>query len=279
MSDPDGSQRDVNASLWFAAPVALLRGRSYIPSSQSAVGRDTGFRQFACRAHTPWVQLLKCSGMAPDFDLLRRGRRRPYRLTVMDTRGSYPSIQFRTSSAVYIARDDAVYSLVEATPPNEFGFSEIHWNNLSEIRLWGALALSIREGEGFYRFVPAQASEELPVSLVLATSPRTDVAERLVGEMLKKAPGREYDLHWIKPDPLEVIRLYEALGEANDAILRGVNCFMKSLLIWSIRESALLTRDVGMILLRSLILVSVFVPRWEKEHDSLCHSADADLDR
>ncbi len=191
--------------------------------------------------------------MIEDFDEVRRGRRRAYLLTVMDARGTYPNIDFRAPSAMYIARGDMVYSLVEAQAPNEFDLSEIHWNNLSEIRLWGALTLSIREGEGFYRFVPVHSREdELPATLILSTSMREDLAERLVRRIAKKTPAREYDLHRVKPRAQEVQRLYDALGQANEAILRGVNCFMKSLLIWSLPASGLLTEEIGFNLYISL---------------------------
>jgi len=68
---------------------------------------------------------------------------------------------------------------------------------------------------------------------------------RLVRDATKKGALRKYELHWVTPDAREVERLYDVLGRVDDTILRGVNCFMKATLIWSLRESGLLTEEIG----------------------------------
>ena len=70
-----------------------------------------------------------------DFDDIRRGSRRVFILRVFDPRGTYPGLRFRAPNALYVPTASLVYSVVEAERPNEFGFSEIAWNDVNEIRL------------------------------------------------------------------------------------------------------------------------------------------------
>jgi hypothetical protein len=69
------------------------------------------------------------------------GRRRDFNLTLMDEAGTYPALQLALGDAVYGATEDLVYTVVPTAPPNEYGWSEIAWIGIEQIRLWGAIAL------------------------------------------------------------------------------------------------------------------------------------------
>jgi hypothetical protein len=181
-----------------------------------------------------------------DFDDLRRGSRKTFILRVLDTRGRYPNIRFRTQDALYVATESIVYSVVEASAPNKVGFSEIAWNDINEIRLWGALALSIKEGSGFYVFIPQYRLEEPRDCTIWLSDLREDVVSRVADRMAARMPPSRYQLHWLTPPLAEVNALYDALGKSEPAVLRGVNCFLKSLLIWSLPEGGLLTEEIGL---------------------------------
>jgi hypothetical protein len=80
---------------------------------------------------------------------MKVGNRRPYVLTVHGVDDAYPRIDFRAPDAIFVATPSVVDSVVASEKPNEFGFSEIVWCSVGEIRLWAAIAFAIREGEGF----------------------------------------------------------------------------------------------------------------------------------
>lgn len=174
------------------------------------------------------------------------GRRKKFRLCILSPCGSYPDIRFRTDSSLYVADKTLVYSVVEHEPPNEYGWSEIGWNDIGEIRLWGALALSIREGEGFFAFVPNLEEYGRTPTVLYLERLREDLIDKVVSRTVAGAGDRSYKLHWIGPRLAEVRRLYDALQRASTSSLRGLNCFLKALAIWSLpRASGLLTEEIG----------------------------------
>ncbi len=159
----------------------------------------------------------------------RPGRRRRYALTLLGggRRRTYPRVQYHNADVVYFSSESLVFTVVPWEKPNEFGFSEIAWTSLGNIRLWGALAFSIAEGQGFYSFEPLDSLDmylgqldNLPL-LVRA-------AERLAG----KHPPQSDLLHWQPPKEQEIEALYVALQRADNVLLRGVNCYLKSHLLW-----------------------------------------------
>jgi hypothetical protein len=157
---------------------------------------------------------------------MTRGRRREYVLCVLDKRGSYPAARIETDRAVYVASKDLVYTAVLSEPPNEYGFSEIAWLNVGEIRLWGAIAFSIREGQGFFDFYPMERRT------ILATGLRTDLLDGAARRLAAHYPSQTHELHWIVPSTSEVLRLYEALSTSDNVLLRGVSCYLKSHVCW-----------------------------------------------
>jgi hypothetical protein len=149
--------------------------------------------------------------------------------------GSYPSIEFRSNDALYFASPTLTYSVVPWEDPSFDEFSEVSWTHVGNIRLWGALAFAIVEGKGFYSFYPL-AQRELYVS-------------SLDGGLVHRAAARvaaikpqSYALHWVKPDVREIAALYQALREADDILLRGVSCYLKSHLLW---EHTLFMEEMG----------------------------------
>jgi hypothetical protein len=156
------------------------------------------------------------------------GRRRPFLLRILDDRGSYPPVNFRSGDALFVASSSVVYTVVPPEEPNEYGFSEIAWANVAEIRLWGAIALAIEEGKGFYHFYPL---EEAGTTLWVERLDEESV--RLAAERSAARAGpQSHNLHWVKPNVDEIGRLYEALKAADNVLLRGVSCYLKSHLFW-----------------------------------------------
>jgi hypothetical protein len=165
---------------------------------------------------------------------IKPGRRREFVLTVLGEGGSYPITHLRVRDAFYRADDSIVYSVVPWEAPNEYpSITEIAWTNLGNVRWWGALAFSIVEGEGFYSFYP-KATKSLYLS---------DLNEVLIHEVAKRAAAAATEegrpphceavkLHWVKPLNVEIRKLYEALLDADNVLLRGVNCYLKSHLLW-----------------------------------------------
>lgn len=180
-----------------------------------------------------------------DFDDMCRGNRRTFILRTFSPHGRYPDVRFRAQNALYYATDSFVCSVVEAEAPNDVGFSEIAWNDVHEIRLWGALALSIKEGNGFYVFIPEYELREIHGRTLYLSQLREDVVDRVVSHMRATAPSREYNLHGVKPSESDVASLYSALATADAAILRGVNCFLKSLLLWNIPGGYFLSEEIA----------------------------------
>ena len=167
------------------------------------------------------------------------GRRRCFELTVLGMGNeeayrahSYPEASFRTADAIYFASPSLVYTVVPSEEPNGIGFSGIGWTSLGNIRLWGALAFSIVEGKGFSSFYPL--ADRMLYSAACTTRAEVQrVAERVAAEHKPQSPN----LHWVKPKAKEVAALYEALLQADNVLLRGVNCYLKAHLLWGFGRS------------------------------------------
>jgi hypothetical protein len=155
------------------------------------------------------------------------GRRRAYCLTLLGDAGIYPQESFRASTALYVANSTRAYTVVPAEPANEFGWSEIAWANLGEIKLWGALAFATREGEGYFRFVPI-AHQSLWLSGL-----DEQTIEKTAQRLASTEQTQQHDLQSIELPPFELQRLYAALSQADVVLLRGVNCFLKAQLVRS----------------------------------------------
>jgi hypothetical protein len=173
------------------------------------------------------------------------GRRRRFLVCILNPCGSYPDFRFETPDTLYVASESLVYSVVESHPPNEFGWSEIAWNTIGDIWLWGALALSIREGEGFYAFVPDFEETRAATKALIVSEIDGAAIERAVARMVACTSRRQYTLHWVKPQSSEVEQLYVALRAAQPRVLRGVNCFLKALMLWSLPSKRLLDEEMG----------------------------------
>jgi hypothetical protein len=148
-------------------------------------------------------------------------------VTLFSVGGTYPRLELVSGRCQYYASAGLVYTAVPAEPPNEFGYSEIAWIDLGQIRFWGALALSIPAGKGFYVFVPKAHG-----------SVKTDEAEsrsvHMVAERLaREVPQPDFRLHWERPDATEVAALHAALTTAEPVLLRGISCYLKGLILWN----------------------------------------------
>jgi hypothetical protein len=168
---------------------------------------------------------------------LNCGRRRRFVVRVLSARGSYPLQSFAHRDALYCANPSLVFTAVPSEPPNEWGWNELAWADIGEIRFWGALAFAIPEGAGFYGFYPVDEYCDIPAAI---WSERLDpaVAERLASRAASKMTPQNHDLHWHRPDPGEIRALYDALLGADNLLLRGVNCYLKSHMLWKHRMFA-----------------------------------------
>jgi hypothetical protein len=161
------------------------------------------------------------------IDELVRGRRQCFVVTLLDPEGSYPSESFRCDSALYVAAPELRYTVTPAEAPNEFGFSEISWAHLEEIRFWAAMAFAISEGHGFYYFALRGGDSCAPRSSTKQRPRR--LAERLAADAnVGTSRG-----HWVVPAVSEIADLYAALLQADQVILRGAACYLKSHLFWN----------------------------------------------
>jgi hypothetical protein len=159
------------------------------------------------------------------------GRRSRFQLRILGAHHyAYPDFRFHRRGALYGASPSLVYTVVPAEEPNEYGFSEIAWANVGEIRLWGAIAFSIQEGRGFYSFHPIE--HERSGGSIWAENLTPGVADRFAQRLARALPEQAHDLHWIKPNDTEVGALYDALLQADNVLLRGVSCYLKSHLLW-----------------------------------------------
>lgn len=154
------------------------------------------------------------------------GKRRHFILSVLSEQGSYPDMQFCQGDVIYASSPSLVYTVVPQEEPNEFGFSEIGWTDLGNIRFWGAIAFSIREGLGFYSFYPFDAES------IYAEKIDAGLARRVAERRAARKVPQHHELHWQKSSLDEVARIYEALKEADVALLRGVNCYLKAHMLW-----------------------------------------------
>ncbi len=165
--------------------------------------------------------------MACLLEPFQLGRRKQYLLAILDGRGSYPRMRFETPDVLYSAVDDSlVYTVVPMEEPNEYGFSEIAWTNLDEIRLWGAIAFAIKEGEGFYSFYPLDNRQ------VFSASANPKLAEKIARRASCRLPPQDHALTPLAPSAEEVGLLYSALCRADNILLRGVSCYRKSHMLW-----------------------------------------------
>lgn len=166
------------------------------------------------------------------------GRRRRFQLRLLSEpqRGAccYPRVTFHHRNALYRATESLVYSVVLSEPPNEYGYNELAWANIGEIRLWGALAFAIAEGRGFYSFHPSEERNEAELSGGSIWAENLDVAaaDRYAQRLASRMPKQQHELHWVAPDAGEIAALYDALLQADNVLLRGVNCYLKSHILW-----------------------------------------------
>jgi hypothetical protein len=154
------------------------------------------------------------------------GRRRHFRLTILSSEGSYPKACFKADDALFHSSSSLVYTAVPYEPPNEFGFSEIAWTTVGEIRSWGAIAFAIQEGKGFYSFYPLSG-----VSFYAATFDE-QVLHRTALRLAARNPAQCHELHWVAAAIGEITQLYAALLRADNVLLRGVSCYLKSHMLW-----------------------------------------------
>lgn len=155
------------------------------------------------------------------------GRHRLFVLTILESeKQSYPKTTFSFRNAVYHSSPSLVYTVVPYERPNKYEYSEVAWTTLGELRLWGAIALSIREGDGFYSFYP------LTSILVCLHEVDTSTLHRIAVRQASKLPPQAHELHWILPATSEIQKLYDALIGADNVLLRGVSCYLKSHMLW-----------------------------------------------
>lgn len=171
------------------------------------------------------------------------GKRRQFVLRVLSDRGRYAEIRFRAADALYVSSPSLVYTVVPSEIDTEYGDSEIAWTDIGEIRLWGALAFSLLEGSGFFCFYP------LDGQLILAESLDEDVVQRAAQRVSARLAPQQHELNTRRPSQDSVGALYEALLKADNVILRGVNCYLKSFMLW---EHPFFREEMGLNLYISL---------------------------
>jgi len=159
------------------------------------------------------------------------GRRRRFVVRILSAKGSYPNLTLVRPDAIYKATSSLVYTVVPSEPTTEFGYSELQWADVGEIRFWGAVAFAISEGQGFYSFYPVGEGYEYARSAwVQRMTP--DLADRLAERLAAAGPPQEHELHWQRPNVAEVSALHDALLQADKVLLRGVNCYLKAHMLW-----------------------------------------------
>jgi hypothetical protein len=121
--------------------------------------------------------------------------------------------------------------VVPSEPPNDWGWNELAWADVGEIRFWGALAFSIPEGKGFYAFYPLDEGYELPKA-IWAETLNSSLAQKLAQRTAAGTSPQKHELHWRRPDAIEIAALYDALLQADNVLLRGVNCYLKAHMLW-----------------------------------------------
>ena len=156
----------------------------------------------------------------------------------MDGRGSYPRTHFRSGDAIFVGTPDLIYTVVPSEEPNEFGYSEIAWADVGEIRLWGALAFAIPEGRGFYHFRP------LTRSTLCFRTLQDGLVQRIAEKIAATGPTQSYELHRV-PRQAEVLSLYESLQRSDSVMLRGVACYLKAHLLWRGADHGLFMEEMA----------------------------------
>lgn len=165
------------------------------------------------------------------WDATTCGRRRRFVVRILSAKGSYPDLTLVRPDAIFKATESLVYTVVPSEPTTEFGYTELQWADVGEIRFWGAVAFAIPEGEGSYSFYPVGEGYEYRRSAwVERMTP--SLADRFAERLAAAGPPQKHDLHWRAPDPDEVSALYDALLQADKVLLRGVNCYLKAHMLW-----------------------------------------------
>jgi hypothetical protein len=131
---------------------------------------------------------------------------------------------------LYSATPSLVYTVAPYEEPNEFGFSEVAWTGVENLRLWGAIAFSLREGLGFFSFYPLYGEGAGPI---YAADLDEALVRRVVERAAAKLPTQNHELRRVDaPFSGEVTRLLDALTAAPVPLLRGVNCYLKAHMLW-----------------------------------------------
>src|SRR2546423_15193372 len=117
------------------------------------------------------------------------GPRRRFSVTILGDLGSYPKTDFSRDDVLLEVSPTLVYSVVPYESPNEFGFSEIAWTDVGNIRFWGAVALSLEEGSGFFNFYP------LLSHVAYLDKVRPDVVRGIALRLAARVPPQTHRLH------------------------------------------------------------------------------------
>ena len=133
-------------------------------------------------------------------------------------------MQFRVGDFLYSSSNSLVYTVAPIEEPNEYGFSEVAWTGIENLRLWGAIAFALKEGLGFFSFYPLYGAG---VPSFYATEIDEAAVRRLVGRHAAQLPAQNHQLRRVGPEfSGEVSRLLAALRVADVPLLRGVNCYL-----------------------------------------------------
>jgi hypothetical protein len=162
---------------------------------------------------------------------VRCGCRRRFIVRILDAKGSYPNFSLIRPDAIYKATPSLVYTVAPSEPTNDYGWTELQWADVGEIRLWGALAFSIPEGKGFFDFYPAGEDWQSPRA-VWAARLNPERVDRFAERIASSSPPQVHKLHRHRPDSEEISALYDALLQADKVLLRGVNCYLKAHMLW-----------------------------------------------
>jgi hypothetical protein len=146
-----------------------------------------------------------------------------------------PGVPYRAESfihrdSVYVAKKECVFTVVRQEAENQLqSFSELAWLYPEEVRLLSMIALSVPEGQGMVTFLPAER-QLLPLDpfTPLHIPAVLEVAERQAKRLLSPKDAH-FEVHsWLGYDPEFDIELFEGIDPADDLLIRGLYCLLKS---------------------------------------------------
>ena len=172
---------------------------------------------------------------------MKRLNKRSFAVRYFDPSGGYPEVDFSNQDVDYSfdSNKNILCSVVRLQDhDNAFYDSEVGWAFPSEIRLWGALSLSVPKDQGWITIIPAERSRiihEYEVSLEVDFDSLKGLGSLLLNSKEymdvfkgKESVGTEYNFHPYPVNEAILKTLYESVDPTNHVLIRGLSCFLKS---------------------------------------------------